>query len=72
MFKRVDDSAANPIRGFSYVSKSRIQEGVRLDDSTVEIIYVENEGPNSSIYYEDIPLLIKALQAAYDYKKGVA
>jgi hypothetical protein len=69
MFKRVD--AEETVSGFSYENRHGNIECVKLGESCVQAIY-EDGCEISLFFYEDIPKLIKALQAAYDYKKGVA
>lgn len=72
MFVRVDDpETESAIEGFSYLSKSGYEESVRLSAASYVSIYESNDAQHVDIYNEDIPKLIKALQAAYDHiQKG--
>ena len=67
MYKRVDCESEDIIEGFSYLNLYGEEEfvGMDRDDSTIKI---EVDGEHIYIYDQDIPKLIKALQAAYDYK----
>lgn len=70
-FKRVDDSEVTKIEGFVYKNQDGDDECVCIDDPlTVNLMYPCNLNSMSSIYYGDIPNLIKALQAAYDYHRS--
>lgn len=65
MYKRVDDS--EEIEGFSYENKEFDLAIVSYQDD--DLIQIDEGGLTTLVYTEDIPKLIKALQAAYDYKK---
>lgn len=68
MYKNIDDE--NPTyEGFYYCNKFGHKEYVKLHsiENIVEIT-LELEDDGTQIYKEDIPKLIRALQAAYDYK----
>ncbi len=70
MFKRIDDES-EPLEGFSYISDGGDLETVELiggNSSKSHVIITNDCGCNVDIYTVDIPKLIKALQAAYDYK----
>ena len=69
MYVRVDEvSDDEPIQGFSYESEKGGIEVVSLEDTTVNFMYEDGEQILAGIYYEDIPKLIKALEAAYEHK----
>lgn len=66
MYKRVDESSEDVIEGFSYVNK--LGEAEFVDFSLAEgVVDISVESHSISIYTSDIPKLILALQAAYDY-----
>lgn len=67
MYKRVDCESEDYVEGFSYLNIYGEEEfvGMDRDDTTVKI---EVDGERIYIYDQDIPKLIKALQAAYVYK----
>lgn len=73
-YKRVDDDEV--IEGFSYLNKKGKIETVSVDNGVgaVCITVVGGEGDSQDkawVWADDIPNLIKALQAAYDdHKKG--
>lgn len=54
------------IEGYEYTNKKGNVERVGLSDVVVDLMCAE-DCAMSSIYYEDIPKLIKALQAAYTF-----
>ena len=69
MFVRVDEADKEPIEGFSYFNLDGDEEQVALCGNCVNI--VDSMFDFASVYVEDIPKLIKALQAAYDHiQKG--
>ena len=72
MFKRVDvEKGGEVIEGFSYVNSDGDEERVAFlsnVDNVVDLQYY-NRTPMSSVYVDDIPKLIKALQAAHKYIK---
>lgn len=70
MFKKIDGSGEQELEGFSYINKHGDEEAVSFEEDTVYLMYVANSDALSVIYLEDIPKLIKALQAAYDYKRS--
>lgn len=67
MFRNVDASREEGLEGYSYFNKHGDLEYVKLgiEGRTVEILGDEDEG--AAIYKEDIPKLIKALEAAYSH-----
>ena len=67
MIKHIDEP--DVITGFAYTNKDGDTESVVYDWDMVSIC-IDVDIPLSAIYIEDIPSLIKALQAAYDYKQG--
>lgn len=67
MFKRVDVDN-DVIEGFSYFNRTNNEERVEINRSGAYIKLKEGEDQDMSIvYFQDIPKLIKALQAAYDH-----
>lgn len=72
MYKRVDNGAEDQIvQGFSYSNKVGVIEYVEMHDWKESNAHVGiNDGDEESCYIfkEDIPKLILALQAAYDFK----
>jgi len=70
MYKRVDGIEEDEIiEGFTYENKLSSIETV-LMESNFFVQLIESEGDGmSQVYYEDIPNLIKALQAVYDHWK---
>jgi len=75
MFKRVDITGNERLEGFSYINKDGDEESVSLPDGIdVVTISVDNyktysvDNYKTYIYKEDIPKLIKALEAVYNYK----
>lgn len=73
MYKRIDGVEEAP-NGFTYVNKHGFVEGVHLDTFTADIGTVEGSGSISedgfTVYVDDIPLLVRALQSAYAQSKG--
>lgn len=70
MFKRIDADNNIKFEGYSYLDKNGNEESVRMHYESTEHRYVEitNSAQEKVIFYkEDIPNLIKALQAAYDH-----
>lgn len=68
MFKRVDVNEQEPIEGFCYISGDGEEERVVIDDGNKTIVLQDgDECEVNRIYVSDIPKLILALQAAYDY-----
>ena len=67
MFKRVDlDEAA--VEGFSYNNKNNDEERVFINKDHAIVEIQEGDGAAlNKIYFQDIPVLIKALQQANDY-----
>ena len=71
MFVRVDDNSNVEVEGFSYLTKTGLEEKVKLTSDYYVTIWESAERRTIDIYTEDIPKLIKALQAAYDHiQKG--
>lgn len=66
MYKRVD-APQSDLEGFSYLNKNGNEEYVKVENTNWANIFIIDGGVD--VYYEDIPNLIKALQAAYDYAK---
>ena len=67
MFKRIDGGIVNEtLEGFSYGNKDGDMEFVELDIYYVNLMD-DTGAALSSVYYSDIPLMIKALQAAYEH-----
>lgn len=66
----VDKGNTNNHEVFAYHNKDGQVEFVEanISDPTADIRYGEDSNRLSEIYYEDIPKLILALQAAYDFK----
>lgn len=64
MFKRVDTEETDELQGFEYENQCGDKERVVLEFDGVRITE-SDDGPLSIVFYEDIPLLIKALQAAF-------
>lgn len=68
MYKKIDETIER-IEGFEYSNKFGAIERVKFLHDTV--VFEDDEGDELRAFYlDDIPKLIKALQAAYDYKKG--
>ncbi len=70
----VDTTLGKSFEQFAYTSRDNNVEYVSADTKLdcVDLLY-DNGAELSEIYYEDIPKLILALQAAYDFKmKGEA
>lgn len=68
MFVRVDEDTT-ACSGFCYKNMCGSIENVVVGSGYV--YFTDECGDNiNAVYYEDIPKMIKALQAAYDYKKG--
>lgn len=69
MFKRVDITGNERIEGFSYINKDGDEESVSLPDGPSNVItLLFTDGEDVYVYKEDIPKLIKALEAVYNYK----
>ena len=66
MFKRVDITGNEKLEGFSYINKEGDEETVSLSNGS--LVYIEIGEDVCCIYKEDIPKLIKALEAVYNYK----
>ncbi|MGZ8888085.1 MAG: hypothetical protein ACXW1D_00850 [Halobacteriota archaeon] len=69
MYKNVDEEGS-AYEGFSYKNLHGHLEYVKLlgDYNDLVEISLDLDGPGTEIYKKDIPKLIRALQAAYDYK----
>ena len=66
MFKRVDeDTESIELEGFSYKNNDGVLEFVLMDSFSVSFRDAHGYAV-SGVHYEDIPNMIKALQAAYD------
>lgn len=68
MFKRVDSTEQinDLLEGFSYLNKGGCEETVSLSNGS--LVHIEAGEDVCCIYKEDIPKLIKALEAVYNYK----
>lgn len=71
MFKRVDDEVGGKLEGFSYLSSAGREEFVELCSWDDTIVSLYADGSKIELYVDDIPNMIKALQAAYDHNKGL-
>lgn len=74
MFVRVDDGDDKEIEGFSYENRFGDIEVVHCGSgqpNAVDIVDSLGDSVSVSVYYEDIPKLIKALRTAYKHKMGV-
>ena len=72
MFKRVDfEESDEVIEGFSYMNMDGDEERVAFDSCGIDIVDLQyyTKVPLSAVYVDDIPKLIKALQAAYKHLK---
>lgn len=74
MYKRIDGDETSMPSGFIYSNQDGDIEGVHLDGETVDIGLQHGDRRISSegftAYVDDLPNLIKALQAAYHQMKG--
>lgn len=70
MFKRIEIESNEVIEGFSYQENDGELEYVIMDYSgRCHSVDIKNSGEDvTTIYKADIPKLILALQAAYDFK----
>ena len=69
MFKRVDIDSNEKLEGFSYLNQDGDEETVSLPVGPSNVItLLFTDGEKVYIYKEDIPKLIKALEAVYNYK----
>ena len=64
-YKRVDTVGEGELDGFSYVNQDGREEYVTL--TCASAVVISSGMDETGIYYADIPNLILALQAAYDY-----
>ena len=64
MFKRVDVEETDELQGFEYENQCGDKERVVLEFDGVKLTEMD-DGPLYIVFYEDIPNLIKALQAAF-------
>lgn len=68
MFIPIDDAPKpEPIEGYTYTNIHGSVERVRIIDLVV--VQIEESSNDNRIWVEDIPKLIKALNAAYMYVK---
>jgi hypothetical protein len=67
MFKRVDVTGNERLEGFSYINKDGDEESVSLPDG-INVVTISVDNYKTYIYKEDVPKLIKALEAVYNYK----
>lgn len=68
MFKRVDIAANEKLEGFSYLNQDGDEESVSLPAGSSNIVTISIDRGDSVVYKDDIPKLIKALEAVYNYK----
>lgn len=68
MFKRVDVTGDEKLEGFSYINKYGDEESVSLPVGPSNIVTISIDRDDLVVYKEDIPNLIKALEAVYNYK----
>jgi hypothetical protein len=66
MFKFVDQESVDDIEGFAYYNNQGEVEKVQIDGS--DVVRITDGEDMCVIYTADIPKLILALQAAYDYE----
>lgn len=71
MYKRVDENVSEELEGFSYLNRDGDKEVVKLICKTVVTFIPAWDIEGSTVYTDDIPKLIKALQAAYNHQKGI-
>lgn len=65
MFKNIDDSADKGLEGFCYYNSDDIEEFVSIwSNCGVGVVDIITNTATVAIYTDDIPKLIKALQAA--------
>ena len=69
MFKRVDAEETDELQGFEYENQCGDKERVVLEFDGVRLTEMD-DGPLCIVFYEDIPNLIKALQAAFVHYTG--
>lgn len=68
MFKRVDVTGDEKLEGFSYLNKEGEEEFVSLPYGIDGVINISIDKEIVCVYKEDLPKLIKALEAVYNYK----
>lgn len=68
MFKRVDVTGDEKLDGFSYINQDGDEESVSLPAGPSNLVTIYIDRGDSVVYKEDIPKLIKALEAVYNYK----
>lgn len=68
MFKRVDVTGNEKLEGFSYLNQGGDEEYVSLPAGPSNIVTISIDRGDSVVYKDDIPKLIKALEAVYNYK----
>ena len=70
VYKRIDIDEDAEYSGFSYMNGDGYEEYVEFshDDN---VLWLGNDVDGFPVYVDDVPNLIKALQAVYDYKKGI-
>ena len=71
-FLRVDKPEDTKYDGWSFVDEDNCEYGVVLDeDATVGVVSLFADGEHKfEMYADDIPNMVKALQAAYKEYKG--
>jgi hypothetical protein len=68
MLKRVDVEET-PVTGYSFKNKNGNLEFVKILPGQDVMVIVDSGQQEASVWKSDIPLLIKALQAAYEHKE---
>lgn len=68
MFKRVDITGDEKLEGFSYLNRDGDEEFVSLPVGSDNFVSIYIDRGDSVVYKADIPKLIKALEAVYNYK----
>lgn len=66
----VDSDKLEVVTEWGYLNKNGVIEYVDASESFAVCMYCSDKNVLNEIYYEDIPNMIKALQAAYNYKQG--
>lgn len=73
MYKRVDGTVLEEpsFDGFSYINKDGKEESVEINLGIFDVVSINLYCcEKAHVYLEDIPNLIKALQATYNHIKG--
>lgn len=69
MLKRIDSLEEQPT-GYSYANQNGVIEYVTVGTELRTVSIHASGGQNVDIWRQDIPHLIKALQAAYNHKEA--